>query len=465
MNNYLLTLGLLIVLIIAGCIENTKKGNDTVLSNNKEELTRIVLKDKEEYKIDVEESKARIGNGEYSVLTFNGLYPGPLLVVDQGSRVSITVENKLKDPVMIHWHGVIPQNKYDGSPVTQNEIKGGEKFFYEVEFDYPGLYWYHSHLDENSQIYKGLFGAILVKPSDENYYPYSSKEEVLMLKDLYIKDGNIIEPSDNMHTKFMGWFGNTFTINGETNYKIKARKGDIIKLYVVNTANARIFNLYFEGLEFIVFGSDLSRFEKPFKAKVLQVSPGERYTIYLKINDDKNYSISHLSSRGEVKMGEIVVEGEVEEKNLSIKSYEEDYKEIREKLDYYLEKPADFNHSLVSKMMGGFGWAIVDEDTKKENFDIPKDVEVGRIYKLKIKNERGAMHSLPHPMHIHGAKMMLIKMNGEKVDNLVWKDTILIPPRSEAEILFMFEKPGKWLYHCHILEHAVAGMMSYFVAS
>ena len=75
------------------------------------------------------------------------------------------------------------------------------------------------------------------------------------------------------------------------------------------------------------------------------------------------------------------------------------------------------------------------------------------------------MHSLPHPMHIHGAKMMLIKLNGKEVDNLVWKDTILIPPEGEAEILFMFEKPGKWLYHCHILEHAVAGMMSYFVAS
>ncbi len=428
-------------------------------------LTKVELKNNSKYYISVEEGKAKIGENYYSVLTFNKLYPGPLLVVEQGTKVDITVENKLRDPVTIHWHGVIPQNKYDGSPVTQNEIKGGEKFFYEVEFDYPGLYWYHSHLDENSQIYKGLFGGILVIPSDKNYYPKSDKEEVLMLKDLYIKNGNIIEPTDNMHTKFMGWFGNTFIINGETNYKIKAKKGEIVKLYIVNTANARIFNLYFDGLEFMVFGSDLSRFEKPFKAKILSIAPGERYTIYLKIDEEKNYSIKHITNRGEVKIGEIVVEGETKERELAIPNYKEDYKEIRKNLSYYLEKPADFNHSLVAKRGNGFEWAIVDEDTGKENFDIPKEVKVGKIYKLKIKNTRSMMHSLPHPMHIHGAKMMLIKLNGKEVDNLVWKDTILIPPEGEAEILFMFEKPGKWLYHCHILEHAVAGMMSYFVAS
>ncbi len=446
----------LIFILLAGCLTQTQVPDDTST------LTQLNLHNNDKVSFIITEVNKKIGDLTLRMLAFNGTTPGPTLHVKQGEEIEVNIKNSLNEDTIIHWHGVIPYNKYDGSPVTQNTIDPGENFTYRVPFDYPGLYWYHAHVHGESQIERGLFGTILVEPKDPNYYISYNKTEIMAVHDMLIVNNDIYQGT-NRHMKFMGRYGNYLLINGKTDYTYKTKKGEITRLMIVNTANSRIFNLYFGGLKFLVFGSDLGRFQKPFYATNISLGPGERYTIYLQPQQEGTYQISHLTSRGAKPMGKIIVEGSVENPPLPQDlDYTSDYNEILENWDYWLNKAPDFENYLVANMRGSDVWKIVNKNGTPVDLKHPLKVKTGQWFKLRIINPVSMMHSFPHPMHIHGAKMLLIKLNGVPNKNLVWKDTVIVPPRGDAEILVKFEKPGDWLYHCHIIEHLSSGMVGYF---
>ncbi|MGB0651226.1 MAG: multicopper oxidase domain-containing protein, partial [Rhodothermales bacterium] len=83
--------------------------------------------------------------------------------------------------------------------------------------------------------------------------------------------------------------------------------------------------------------------------------------------------------------------------------------------------------------------------------------------KIRIHNRRDAMHGMQHPIHVHGQRFLVVAYNGRPVNNLVWKDTVLIPAGMDADIVVEFTNPGAWMMHCHIAEHMEAGMMTHFM--
>ena len=92
-----------------------------------------------------------------TLYAYNGMLPGPLLKVRQGSRVSIDFRNSLPYDTTVHWHGVRVAHAFDGVPgVTQEPVKPGETFRYELSFPDEGIYWYHPHLREDRQQELGL---------------------------------------------------------------------------------------------------------------------------------------------------------------------------------------------------------------------------------------------------------------------------------------------------------------------
>lgn len=108
-------------------------------------------------------------------------------------------------------------------------------------------------------------------------------------------------------------------------------------------------------------------------------------------------------------------------------------------------------------------WQIVDETTGKKNMEIDDwRYEVGDTMKLRIFNDPLSPHPMQHPFHMHGQRMMLLSINGEEVENKVWKDTILIPVGDTYDIMVEFSNPGIWMNHCHIAEHMHSGMMFNF---
>ncbi|HIN77427.1 MAG TPA: hypothetical protein EYM97_01205, partial [Gemmatimonadetes bacterium] len=103
-------------------------------------------------------------------------------------------------------------------------------------------------------------------------------------------------------------------------------------------------------------------------------------------------------------------------------------------------------------------WILRDTGTGDENMAVNWNFQVGDIAKIRIHNDRGAFHSMQHPLHIHGQRFLILEQNGIPNNNLVWKDTVLLPTGSSTDILLELSNPGRWMVHCHIAEHLESGM-------
>jgi FtsP/CotA-like multicopper oxidase with cupredoxin domain len=153
---------------------------------------------------------------------YNGQIPGPRLKVKQGTTIYVNFTNNLDENTTLHSHGLRLKNQFDGVPdVTQDPIKPGESFVYQLEFPDEGIYWYHPHIREDVQQDLGMYGLIEVEPTDQSYYNLVDTEEYLVLDDILLLENNIYPYYKNF-TNFalMGRYGNVMLVNGETNYSL-----------------------------------------------------------------------------------------------------------------------------------------------------------------------------------------------------------------------------------------------------
>ena len=135
-------------------------------------------------------------------------------------------------------------------------------------------------------------------------------------------------------------------------------------------------------------------------------------------------------------------------------------------LDSAYYAPAEWTGTMPMMNWASTGnqvrWVLRDPDTGKENMDIDWTFRRGDVVKLRLANERRSMHAMQHPIHIHGQRFLVLAVNGVRNENLVWKDTVLIPAGSTVDLLVDLSNPGRWMLHCHIAEHLSAGMMMGF---
>ena len=141
-----------------------------------------------------QEASVDIGNGVTAhAQTFNGAIPGPEFRLKVGDTVIVHFENQLTHPTGIHWHGIELNNASDGTPLTQNQVPAGEKFLYRFKVSRPGVYWYHPHHHASTnQVFKGLYGSIIVKDANEvalqtsGVLPPESQTRTLALSDVTV---------------------------------------------------------------------------------------------------------------------------------------------------------------------------------------------------------------------------------------------------------------------------------------
>jgi FtsP/CotA-like multicopper oxidase with cupredoxin domain len=110
-----------------------------------------------------------------------------------------------------------------------------------------------------------------------------------------------------------------------------------------------------------------------------------------------------------------------------------------------------------------FSWKIIDQAAGKANHDIDWAFECGVLVKIRIENPSDSDLPMPHPMHFHGQRFLVLRRNGSINDNLVWKDTVLVGMGDVVDILLDTSNPGTWMAHCHIAEHVEDGMMFNFL--
>jgi FtsP/CotA-like multicopper oxidase with cupredoxin domain len=255
--------------------------------------------------------RKRIGDAEVRMLSYNGSIPGPTLHVDKGSEITAIVTNDGDVETTVHWHGLRLENRYDGVPEeTQAPIPPGGTFTYRVRFPDPGLYWYHPHIREDFAQEMGLYAPIVVEPSDPSYWPAVDRQLTITLDDVLIEDGQMA-PFRRSGPTFtaMGRFGNVMLINGESEFSSEATLGEVVRLYLVNTANTRIFNFSLRGARMKLIGGDSGRYEHETFVEEVLLSPSERAIVDVLFDNPGEVRLEHRTPDHVYDLGAFSVSG------------------------------------------------------------------------------------------------------------------------------------------------------------
>jgi FtsP/CotA-like multicopper oxidase with cupredoxin domain len=256
----------------------------------------VELADGETFDLRIAPVTKRIGDATVRMLAYNGSIPGPTLRVKEGSEITVNVVNDGDLEATVHWHGLRLENRYDGTHETQDLIPVGGTYTARVAFPDPGLYWYHPHTREDYGQEMGLYGNVIVEPHDPAYWPPAHREVALTVDDVLIEDGAVapFSRSETNHSA-MGRFGNVLLVAGQTDLALRARWGEVIRLYLTNTANTRVFRVRLPGARMKLVGGDSGRHEREELVEHVTLAPSERVVVDVLFEEPGRFRLEHLT--------------------------------------------------------------------------------------------------------------------------------------------------------------------------
>ncbi|HEX9218316.1 MAG TPA: multicopper oxidase family protein [Gemmatimonadales bacterium] len=465
------------------------------------------LKDGDIIDLDAELVRRTINGQTFTMYSYNGQYPGPLIEVSRGSEIMVRFTNHLPDSTSIHWHGIRLENAFDG-------VEGvSDAFTYKVRFPDAGIYWYHPHIREDIQHALGLYGNILVRQPGARIP--ANREQILMLQDLLVGDAGLIPWGQESPTHaLMGRFGNVLLVNGEPNYRLSVRRGEVVRYYLTNASSTRTLNVSFPGARMKVVAADAGPFEHEAWVESVVIAPAERYVVHVRFDKpgqvalvNKVIALDHLFGRffplvdtlGVVTVSRDPVRNDLRasfdalRRDAGAVAALEPYRRFLDKapdqtlvltlqthgLPYLTERlmqvdsiyfaPVEWGGTMPMMNWASTGqqvrWVLKDPATGRENLDIAWHFQRGKPVKIRLVNERRAFHGMQHPIHLHGQRFLVLAVNGVPNTDLAWKDTVLVPAGGVVDILLDTANPGDWMLHCHIAEHLSTGMMMHFTVN
>jgi len=428
--------------------------------------------DAEELRLTARPAVANLTGSGYpdtAVWAYDGTVPGPAIRVAQGKPVRIFVSNKLGEDTTVHWHGIRLPNAMDGVPgLTQPPIAPGKSFTYEFTAPDAGTFWYHPHADTLQQLGRGLAGALIVEEPE----PIAVDRDLLwVIEDWRLDEhGQIVRGFGNrMEAGMSGRIGNTVTINGRVPDRISVKAGERLRLRLVNATLARIVGLRFAGHRPVVVAYDGQPCDAhtPEAGRVV-LGPAMRADLILDAEglSGHRYAVTDDFYRDlAYRLVELAYEPATPNRPASPRN-------LPKLPDNPLPPPdlgSAVRHEIVLQggmmssmgMMGEGGavWAMNGMSmTGDGQADMPPlfTVPRGQSCVLALRNETAWWH----PMHLHGHSFRVIARNGKPNPLREWHDTVLMPPRETADIAFVADNPGDWMFHCHVTDHQMAGMMS-----
>lgn len=433
-----------------------------------------------EYHLTVTPAKTPLLGSEHppvAVWAYNGQIPGPLLRARQGERLRVVVENRLPQDTTIHWHGLRVPNDQDGVPyLTQEPISVGGRYVYEFICPDAGTFWYHPHLRSHEQVGRGLSGPLIVEEAS----PIAvDRDLVWVLDDWRIdQNGQLSEPFGHIRDiSHAGRIGNAITLNGKPLLEFPMRRGERIRLRLINAANARIFSLNFLQHEPVIIaydGQPVSPHEPEGGQVVLGPAmrvdllltgsgqPGRRYPVHDTFYPRSAYELLEL----------VYADAPLREKlpadniHLLPNPLAEPDLQAAQRHEVRFQggmmgglRQARMDGKLIDirqMLHAGKAWAINGVVATGHVHEPILTLRRNRSYVLRLINDT-AWH---HPIHLHGHSFRVLSRNGEPTRHQEWQDTVLMNPREEVEIAFVADNPGDWMFHCHVLEHQLGGMMA-----
>jgi FtsP/CotA-like multicopper oxidase with cupredoxin domain len=269
------------------------------------------MADGEQFNLRISPVAKRFGERDVRMLAYNGSIPGPTLRVQQGSELLVTVVNDGDLEATVHWHGLRLDNRYDGTTATQQPMPVGGTFTYRLSFPDPGIYWYHPHIREDYGQEMGLSGTIVVVPSAPDYWPAAHRELTLTLDDILLDDGKVA-PFDVSQPTFtaMGRFGNRLLVNGEPELALRAKTGEVVRFYLTNAANTRVFNIAMPGARMKLVGGDSGRYERETFVDSVVIAPSERTVVDVLFEHPGQVALEHRTPHRTYRLGTINIDSE-----------------------------------------------------------------------------------------------------------------------------------------------------------
>ncbi len=278
----------------------------------------VELGDGEHFELRIAPVAKSIGDATMRMLAYNGSIPGPTLKVREGSEVVVDIENQGDTEATVHWHGLRLDNRYDGTHETQRPMGAGERYTAHITFPDAGVYWYHPHIREDYGQEMGLYGNVIVEPADSDYWPPVHGEIALTLDDVLIEDGKIapFSRAETTHSA-MGRFGNVLLVGGDTDLSLTARLGEVVRFYLTNTANTRVFRVALPGARIKLVGGDSGHVEHEQFVDDVVLAPSERVVVDVLFDQPGELMMEHRTPERTYRLASIRVGDEEAEPSLT----------------------------------------------------------------------------------------------------------------------------------------------------
>lgn len=385
---------------------------------------------------------------------YNGRVPGPTIEAQVGDTLVVRLRNRLPEPTTIHWHGLRVPAPMDGTEHTQRPVAPGETFEYRFRLPDAGTFWYHPHSNETVQLERGLYGALVVRGADE---PVVDAERVLVLDDLRLDRRGRIAPPGGWLERHNGREGSIRLVSGRQEPELTLAAGQVERWRIVNASSARYVRLSIGCCPFRILGTDGGLLEAPVFAREVLLAPADRVELAVgPFVEGQAFAVESLPyPRGTgSKKAERFATVRVGPEQPSRARIPDRLRVIPPLAD--LSAPATREVHLGGRRSWRRG---VDFLVNGEMHHHDSPVRVGELQVWDVFNDT----MMDHPFHLHGFFFQVLTINGEPPAYRSWEDTVNVPARGRVRIAWApDDRPGSWMYHCHILEHHAAGMMAHF---
>jgi FtsP/CotA-like multicopper oxidase with cupredoxin domain len=386
---------------------------------------------------------------------YNGQLPGPTIEARVGDVLEIRLTNRLPQPTNIHWHGLRVPAAMDGTEVVQRSVAPGETFVYRFRVPDAGTFWYHPHSNETVQLEMGLYGALIVRGEDE---PQLDGERVLVLDDVRLDKNGQIARFGGIVEHHDGREGDTRLVNGAAEPVLRIAAGQIERWRVINASSARYIRLSVGGTPFKILGTDGGLIEAPVTVTDVLLATADRVDIAVgPFAEGQEFAVEALP----------YFRRTIRKRNterfatLRVGAAQPSRARIPEHLRTIppLAPPSATPNRIVELGVKLSLRRMVDFVINRERHHQDKPVKVGELQVWDIVNST----MMDHPLHLHGFFFQVLSINGAPPPWRSWEDVVNVPPRAAVRIAWLpDDRPGRWMYHCHILEHHASGMMAHF---
>jgi FtsP/CotA-like multicopper oxidase with cupredoxin domain len=394
---------------------------------------------------------------------YNGTVPGPTIALREGDAVTIHFHNKLAQSTTVHWHGLHIPAVADGSPMNPVMPGADHDYVFKIPVGTAGTYWYHPHPDKTTteQVARGLYGALVVLPARAADDPLAGiRDRLLILSDnRFQPDGSVDFPEPTSLAAQIdaenGREGNVLLVNGRSMPTLSIRPGELQRWRIINASAARVYRLAIPGRTLLHVGSDGGLFATPREVDELLVANSERVEVLVRGGEPGSRAVLQTLPYDRYDPHTRPADW----------NQPRDLLELRTSTDAPLPAmtipialrvvQAIDTRQVAARRAIVFSQGMINGKTMDmRRVDVSARLGTTEIW--QIENVVG----MDHPFHLHGFRFQVIDRDGVAEPYLSWKDSVNVPKHGRVRIAVRFEDfAGKWMFHCHILDHEDMGMM------